>query len=242
MEQPGSEPHERITRKNVEEAEKQAEASYIKLMDDWEASVPDNGQFFIEVGTKANQDGSTIDTRALILKEGRPTQSRLDRELNAAITGDASVNPKVLDIPDFLRRQKPSVTPPSEPEKQYIAMTRNGPKVITFFGGDFEKLSRLETNGKGGFSETSRTIRWGESASHYTDLPNDDAGDKFFNEALTKSIEISRESSENAKNKQALDAAEQEQTRAQRLSGLSGKIINPPTSEGPTSPPPSPTA
>lgn len=244
MEKSGSEPHERITRESVEEAEEQIEVSYIKIMDDWEASVPDNGQFFIKVGRKvmAKDPASYVDTRALILKEGRPTQSLLDRELNAAIAGDDETSQEAMEalgVPDDLR-QKLSVTPQSP--KQYIAMTRKGPKIMTLTGNDFEKLSRLGIDEKGGFSDSGRTISYGESASHYTDLTDDDAGDKFHNEALTKSIQISRELSENAKNKRALDAAKQEQARAQRLSELSNKSIKPPTGEGPTAPPSSPKA
>lgn len=238
---PGPEPHEQITPETIQEVEKQIEASYIKLMDDWEASVPDNGEFFIKVGRKLlpNDPASYVDTRALILREGKPTQSRLDRELNAVITGDESATGE-LDVPKFLR-QRSLATPLSE--KRYMVMTRKGPKTMTMFDDDFEKLSRLQPNEKekGGFSEATRTIGWSESASHYTDLTNDDAGDKIFNEALTKSIEVSRESSRNAKEKAALDTAKQEQARSQRLSGLSDKAIKPTTSEGPATPPSSPT-
>ncbi len=223
---------EPITPEAVREAQKQTEATNIALMDKMEASVPENGGFFIKLGTKADQDGNTMDTRALILIVGMPTEpkkpkltteSRLDAELNAIGVGTTA-----LELPEFMIRKGP---------KQQIVLTRKGLKVMTLSDNDFERLLQLEANAKGGFSDGSNTIAWGESASHYTDLTNDEDGDNLFNEALTKSIEVSRRSSEDAKNKKALDETKQEQARAQRLAELSDKLIKPPVGEGPTRPP-----
>ncbi|MEK7517933.1 MAG: hypothetical protein AAB583_05255 [Patescibacteria group bacterium] len=163
MEQPGSQPDERITREGVQKAEQQAEASYIKIMDDWEASVPENGQFFIKVGSKVmpNDPASYVDTRALILREGKPTVSLAERQATAIVEGDNTDSEETLGVPDFLLKKIP-VTP--EYPKQYIAMTRKGPKTITLSGKDFEKLSGLHSDEKGGFSGASNNIRWGGKA------------------------------------------------------------------------------
>lgn len=216
---------EPITPESVIEVQKQTEALYVGKMNEWEASVREKGPFFIPLGRK---DDDTIpyaihpDTRALILIEGIPMET----------ISDAEKDKLKLEIPTFLKRNHPVTD--TAPKKRYAVLTRKGPKVMDLTNEEYVSLSSLGPNEKSGFSDGTNTIQWGQNTSSVSDLPNDEAGDELFNEALTKSREASREKSENAKNKAALDAARQELDRAQRLLGSSG---TPPQPQPPTDKP-----
>lgn len=230
-----------ITPERAQKEVEQAESVWIKNMDDWKTSVPHNGEFFIEVGKKEDSliTPTATDTRALILKESSQLTTplrdvipddnvtKLDREL-ATIIGDNNTD-----------LAHPAAS--AEPQEQHAVLTRKGVKIITLSSSDeFESLLS-EADTTGGFDPVSQLIRWTKdgSASHYKDLPDNQAGDEFFDEALTKSIQISQETSESAKNQKILDAAKREQARAQRYLKTFNKLNQPPISEGPAAPPPS---
>lgn len=80
METKGQEPPQ-----TAEQAKKQTESEYIKLMDKMEASASEYGDFFVTVGQKS-KDTSVPDNRALILIAGRKNALADNKYDYAAIT------------------------------------------------------------------------------------------------------------------------------------------------------------
>lgn len=243
-------PNESTTPQDVERAKKLAEDIYIQIMDDWEESVPQNGEFFVKVGKVSENPMPFTDTRALILKEGMPMNStgepnldtkpgfardtKLGSEIRAIVHGENANN----DVPDFLKSKDPTTY--SEREKQYIAMTRKGLKIITVPAEDSQNflLSKPQENDGFQYETGGEDIVWGGRRFRTSEITTGEEGEKFLFEVMTKSIEASRKTGENAKNKLALDAAKQEQAKAQRLSKLIDRFIQPHADQAPAAPPP----
>lgn len=213
QEVPGTGPREPITLQKVQEAQRAAEASNLAFMDSMRASVPEKGQFFTEIGSVSTDDqGVTTDTRALILREGRP-HMKLARD---------GAN---IDIPSFLTRQTES------PKEKRAVITIKGSRIIEVDAADLRNLlypiPRHMPRKNDGFSYVNETIRVGEKSYRCSKITTDE-DEKFLDESLAESIRISREASINAKNKAALDAANEEQKRTNRLSESLNRPVQPP--------------
>lgn len=214
-----------VTSEQVKEAQKQTEDSYVALMDEMEASVTQNGDFFIKVGKVSENPMPYTDTRALILKEGRPKKVA-DGASNAVYRGPSA------GFPQFLNGLE---KPPQLEE--YMTITREGLKIIAVPAEDSQNLLTSKSWKNDGFYNETRgkEIVWEGKAFTPSEIIGEE-DEKFFAEAIAKSIDVSRATSENAKNKVDLDAAIQEQTRAQRVSDLFNNAIQPPNSGGQATP------
>lgn len=161
-------PETRAPKAIIEAAKQQTESAYIRFMDEIEASVPINGNFFRKIGRESmpnNDPRSSVtihtDTRALILNEGRPGKDNRSKEY-------VVVTRKGLSIM--------SITP-EEFEKNVLS------------GGNFrEDINNMVGNGVIG------GISWKNNTTSYLNGVGDvDQG--FVEESLRKSIKEARETS-----------------------------------------------
>lgn len=155
-------------KKIIEQATQETESAYIKLMDEMEASVPQNGNFFIKVGGKSMPPiGSTptvitanVDTRALILNEGR---EKID---NAGV----------------------------KHSKEYVVATRKGLKILTITPEQLEERAVSGGNFQEDPTNGKEIIDWKNgNASYLRDARDEDSS--FIQESLQKSIEEARKTS-----------------------------------------------
>lgn len=100
-----SEAPRRITAENVEQVRKEKEAIYSRLMDEMEASVLKQGQYFIKLGDKGVVDPDskeTFDTRALLLI--RPAVGEGGSKLFIVVTREGAKGLKFKLMPEEKQR------------------------------------------------------------------------------------------------------------------------------------------
>lgn len=195
-----------IAERKLKEARRETASINHKLMDQMEESAPENGSFYFKLGRKS-EDGKT-DNRVLILNEGRRTDE--GKFEYATITDMGSMKMTLVkELADWDMRKRLS-----EFKYIYEHNSREGDHRIVDYSLDLS----------------------GGDASEIKLSPIGDADQDFLNEAMTKSIEKARATSENAKIKAGLEAEQKKQATAKGLLDLFNKAIQPPTGEGPAAP------
>lgn len=135
-----------------------------------------------------------------------------------------------------------------EVEFEYVAITNKGAMKLTLPKKEFDpsKFTKEISYGKGVFEGNSPEFSgyklYYEPYASVNLLPIGDTDQDFLREAMTKSIAKSRITSEDARSKAALEAAQKEQAKAEAVSNLFNQVIQPPASEtpAPVGLPPSP--
>lgn len=182
-------------------------------MDDMEASVPENGRFFIKLGEKTYDSN---DNRVIILHEGGKTA---EGKFEYAVITDRGPMKLTLD---------------KELDESEILANRRSFRGVLVLDSSSTQGDNLIVKSKLDFTNSNY-------GTQLELLPIGEADQNFLSEAITKSIEKSRATSENATNKAALEAEEIKQTVAKGLSDLFSRAIQPPIGKGPASPPPAST-
>lgn len=209
----------------VAELRRQTEAVNIELMDNMEASVLQNGEFFRKLGDKPTLTKKyVLDTRALIFnsrvqEKGRPPVVE-DREAHAVITRKG---------------------------QRKLVVNRDEWKKIISMGSDEEKRSKFAASGdkiagrEGIVGNDQLIIELGTEIKicNLKEIDNDSV-----NSAISASIGVARETSRTAQDKKNLEAEQRKLVEARELSKLFNTLTQPPAGEtsSPAGPPPSPSS
>lgn len=200
-----------IAAKKLAEEQSKTTSIYRKLMEDMRTSVLENGLFYFELGREP-EDGMA-DNRIIILKEGRSYPKTIEGRFEYAVITNQGAMKLTLDQELYQSKLM-------EKRMYFKNITSRdiyqGDKMIVQSNLDFGDYGRNELKLS----------------------PIGDTDQDFLQEAMTKSIEKARATSENTRIKAGLEAEQKKQTAAIGLSNLFNKAIHPPTGESPTTAPP----